>query len=55
MNCIACEDMACKVFTVKTEIWTGFCTKKDSPKYHRTVTGEDGCTFTQELNILTGI
>lgn len=51
MNCIECEDMACKVFTVKTEIWTGFCMNKDSPKYHTMVTGADGCTIAQEISL----
>ena len=45
MQCIDCKDMACKVFTMKTEIWTGFCMNKDSPKYQTTVTGADGCTI----------
>ena len=51
MQCIDWKDMACKVFTMKTEIWTGFCMNKDSPKYQTTVTGADSCTIAQELKI----
>ena len=51
MQCIDCKDIACKVFTTKTEIWTGFCMNKDSPKYQTTVTGADSCTIAHELKI----
>ena len=49
MKCLECEDMACKVFTVKTETWTGFCMNRGSPKYHTVVTGKDGCIIQAEL------
>ena len=49
MKCIECDDMACKVFVSKTEIWTGYCMNKSSPKYHTVVTGNDGCIIQADL------
>lgn len=51
MRCIDCEDMACKIFTHKTEIWTGYCMNKSSPKYHTVVMGDDSCTIAKELDL----
>lgn len=52
-DCLQCPFMACKVFTVKTEKWTGFCMNKASPKYHTKVTGADGCAIVKELDIFS--
>ena len=51
MKCIDCKDMACKMFHSKTELWTGYCTNKNSSKYGSVVTGSDSCTVTQELSL----
>lgn len=49
MKCIECDHMACKVFSVKAEKWTGFCLNECSTKYHTTVIGDDNCIFMQKL------
>lgn len=49
MKCIDCENMACKMFFAKQELWTGYCNNKDSPNYGSVVTGKDGCTPQAEL------
>lgn len=49
MRCIECNYMDCKVFTVKTEIWTGFCMNECSSKYRTQVSGDSNCIFMQKL------
>ena len=51
MKCIDCDNMACRQFFVKRELWTGYCINKNSPKYGSVVTGNDSCTVTQELGL----
>lgn len=51
MKCKECDNMACKVFHSKNELWTGYCNNKNSPKYGSVVTGDNSCTVTQELGL----
>lgn len=44
MKCIECDNMACKQFFAKHEMWTGYCNNKNSPKYGSVVTDRDSCT-----------
>lgn len=37
--CLDCPQMACKVFTAKTEQWQGYCLL-----HHKQVNGHDSCT-----------
>jgi hypothetical protein len=43
MKCLDCDNMMCKQFFVKPELWTGYCGNKNSPNYGTVVTGNDGC------------
>ena len=49
MKCLECENMTCKQFFAKQDLWTGFCMNKSSPKYGSVVTGKDSCNLQTEL------
>ena len=51
MNCLECMDMGCKVFTSKSETWTGYCMNPKSPRYHTHVTGQSGCNIIKEKEL----
>ena len=51
MNCLECEFMGCKVFTCKTEAWTGYCMNPQSPRFHTNVTGDIGCNIAIEQDL----
>lgn len=50
MKCIDCDNMACKQFFAKFELWTGVCMNKSSPSYGSVVKGNDGCIIQSELS-----
>ena len=46
MKCIECDNMACKVFHVKSVTWEGYCMK-----LRRAVNGLDPCRYNYELSL----
>ena len=43
MICQECKHMACRVYYMKAEEWTGFCINSQSPRYETNVTGTSTC------------